>query len=88
MSVPKMRDCPDCGTPPGECHHDGCGVERCSTCGGQRLQCECMGHDPCFSRWNGFWPGGLEAAALGMDLNALAATGFDKLFFVKPTRVA
>lgn len=34
--------CPDCGTPPGGCHHPGCCVERCPRCLGQALGCDCF----------------------------------------------
>jgi hypothetical protein len=80
----QLTDCHDCGAKPGEIHQDGCDVERCSVCGGQRLCCDCEGHDKAFARWSGFWPGYLEAQALGMDLNQFHATGLARLFFIKP----
>jgi hypothetical protein len=41
-------------------------------------------HDPTFARWTGFWPGAVEAQALGIDLNQMEE--FKSIFFVKPTR--
>jgi len=81
---PKPTKCHDCNAEPGEQHDGGCDVERCSACGGQWISCGCEGHDPRFARWTGFWPGHLEAAALGMDLNTLYESGVYKLFFIKP----
>jgi hypothetical protein len=83
MADPEKR-CPDCGASPGHIHADGCDVERCSVCGHQRLGCNCPGHDAAFARWTGFWPGDLEARALGIDLNALYRLGLHKQLFVKP----
>jgi len=47
--------------------------------------CDCEGHDRLFARWTGYWPGELEALALGMDLNTLYLDGAFRLFFIKPT---
>ncbi len=78
-------NCHDCNAKPGEPHQDGCDTERCSACGGQRLQCDCPEHDPLFARWTGFWPGKLEAIALGLGLNELAERpGLADPFFIKP----
>jgi hypothetical protein len=61
------RNCPDCNAEAGQPHKDGCDVERCSSCGGQRLSCDCGGtHDKAFARWTGFWPGELECLGLGL----------------------
>lgn len=80
------QDCHDCGAKPGQIHSNNCDVEVCSVCGGQRLQCSCKGHDKAFARWTGFWPGGLEAQALGLDLNTLHSSKLYKLFFIKPKK--
>lgn len=79
-----MKNCHDCDAKPGEIHKDGCDVERCSVCGGQRLQCTCPNHDSAFSRWSGFWPGGLEADALNIDLNQFYKQSYYKKIFIKP----
>lgn len=78
------QSCPDCAAEPGAIHDARCDVARCSSCGGQRLGCECPDHDPAFARWTGFWPGALEAAALGIDLNVLYSSGLYRNFFIKP----
>lgn len=82
----KLSNCPDCGVAPGEPHIAGCDVERCSACGGQWVSCDCDSemHDPLFSRWVGFWPGKIEADALGVDLNGFYRQGYHEIFFIKP----
>ncbi len=80
----RLIPCHDCGALPGKIHKDNCDTERCSVCGGQRLQCDCKKHDKKFARWTGLWPGKAEAELLGMDLNEFEQ--FKEVFFVKPKK--
>lgn len=82
----KMRNCPDCAVKPGEQHQGGCDVERCTQCGYQRIGCDCDldYHDGAFARWSGFWPGSLEADAMGIDLNTFYNKGYHEILFVDP----
>lgn len=81
----KPRPCGDCAVLPGRPHESGCDVERCSVCGDQWIGCGHKRHDRLFARWTGYWPGALEARALGIDLNEFHARGLNELFFVKPS---
>ena len=85
-SMRRLTPCHDCGAKPGHPHKDGCDTEVCSVCGGQRLQCDCKGHDKQFARWTGLWPGIAEAHELGIDLNQFYAQGYNRIFFVKPAK--
>lgn len=53
------HNCHDCGIRPGQKHMENCDVARCTTCGGQRLGCDCEDGDG--DVWTGIWPGTLEA---------------------------
>jgi len=81
----ELDNCFSCKVVAGKIHKKKCDIERCSVCGGQKLSCECEGHDKQFAAWKGFWPGELECKSLNMDLNTFYMTGMHKIFFVKPS---
>jgi hypothetical protein len=39
------RPCGDCAVIKGEFHVEGCDIERCANCGGQRISCACEDAD-------------------------------------------
>ncbi len=84
MDIREPTKCHDCGVDPGMPHNGSCDVEICSVCGTQWIQCGHEKHDPFFARWTGWWPGSLEARALGITLNDLYLLGIYKYFFIKP----
>lgn len=59
----KTHTCPDCDVEPGEKHHPGCDVARCSICGTQLLSCDCEDGQP--DIWSGEWPGIVECTEKG-----------------------
>lgn len=65
MSDHPESHCPDCHVAPGETHVSGCDVERCSSCHGQWIGCDCEDHDPKASAWTGEWPGVVECRERG-----------------------
>lgn len=83
FSLKSMTTCHDCDAKPGEPHKKNCDTERCSVCGGQRLCCDCKGHDKYFAKWTGIWPGKAEADYLGIDLNEFMQQELYKIFFIK-----
>lgn len=54
----KAGDCHDCGVKPGQRHEEGCDCARCTSCGWQRLSCDCKDGEP--DIWTGLWAGQKE----------------------------
>jgi hypothetical protein len=65
MKIRIRATCPECRVTVDKAHKKGCDVERCTACGGQRLQCACPMHDRKLAAWRGYWPGVLACIELG-----------------------
>ena len=66
----KLGPCPDCATPIGERHREGCDIEPCPHCGWQALGCSRFDpNDPRRQAWNGKWPGEDDCERLGFYSN-------------------
>lgn len=76
-----LTNCHDCDISPGQPHEDGCDTERCSVCAGQRMCCDCEGHNKYFAKWTGIFPGRAESEFLNMDLNEFHAQGLTEIFW-------
>ena len=62
------QNCPKCEVGPSNLHEMGCGVERCATCGFQRIFCDCSSRQQNkYPRlpWTGRWPGEVECEEYG-----------------------
>ena len=57
-SLAHAGNCHDCGAKPGERHQEGCDTAQCTSCGSQRLCCDCEDGEP--SIWSGLWAGEKE----------------------------
>ena len=82
--IKDLRTCIHCDVNLGEKHISGCSIERCSVCGGSRIDCKCVGHDRAFAKWTGLNPGEAEAKYLGLFLKDIEGPVFRKAFFIKP----
>ncbi len=81
LTVYYYPKCPDCGVLVGQYHLAGCDIERCMACGGQAISCECNEVCDNRQRWNGFWPGTLEAIEHGIYLKGTLEVDYNMIPF-------
>lgn len=92
MTDEPPRDCSDCHVKPGSLHVEGCDMERCAHCGGQRISCGCGelddeegSPDPAFDEdkyprlpWTGLYPGTDACVELGWYCKWVEGHGWRK----------
>jgi hypothetical protein len=70
-----MKNCGDCDAKPGDLHAEGCDIERCPACGGQRISCDCVTKRKRLP-WTGEWPGTAECREFGFYSYFTRETGW------------
>jgi len=78
ITLEVLPTCPDCGTPIGKPHQDGCDVARCTACGNQRISCQHSSTETGWGQiWTGVWPGKFGQEIYNCSLNELYQYPFE-----------